>query len=45
MHVTNWIEQNTTMDMLLELVHNYKIPKLAKSYWEIEGLKANTNIF
>ena len=25
MHVTNTIEQNTTMDMSLELVHNYKI--------------------
>ena len=28
MHVTNWIEQNTTMGMSLELVHNYKIPFL-----------------
>ena len=28
MHLTNWIEQNTTMGMSLELVYNYKIPFL-----------------
>ena len=28
MLLTNWIEQNNTMGMSLELVYNYKIPFL-----------------
>ena len=31
MYVTNWIEQNTMMGMLLELIDNYNIPILNSS--------------
>ena len=32
MYVANWIQNNTTMGMSLELVHNHKIPFLNDSY-------------